>query len=363
MKKVVYLILFFIILFSFTNCTLKEDKKPIIQLIEPTSNLIDSSFNLKFKISDDIYLKNWEISIDNQIISALKFDRISENEIEVSSLEPYKIDNIPDGKILNIIISAEDNIGNKTSLKKELKVGRKPEIKLLPSENIYDTVEGTFNIQAYIKDIDVESYADIADYNLSISNNDNLIYYLSAPQSVKDGTYDIDATLISTDFNAYDYPIGDSLDLYISVTDRASNTTIYEKSIKIGGEAPIIKILEPNKYSTASTTLTVIAEITDDVEIKDIKLIVNNEDKTVESTLYMESLDSTKLNIDEFKNYSYIKKVYIKNDKIELPLNESIIEIKAEDRAGNTISRGFKIIISTENINSPTKSFKIIKVW
>ncbi|KLO22297.1 hypothetical protein X275_06420 [Marinitoga sp. 1197] len=360
MKKFLIAIIFLLLL---AGCTLKEDKKPVIQLLEPTSNFVDSSFNLKFRISDDIYLKNWEISIDNQVISALKFDRIGENEIEVSSLNPYEIDNIPDGKTLNIVITAEDNIGNKTSLKKELKVGRKPEIKLLPSESVYDTVEGTFNIVTYIKDIDVENYADIADYNLSISNNDKMIYYTPASQSIKDGKHDKDATITTDDFNAQDYIIGDTLDLYISVTDRASNTTTYEKSIKIGGEAPIIKILEPNKYSTASTTLTLIAEITDDVEIKDIKLMVNNEDKTVESNFYIDSIDSTKLTIDEFKSHSYIKKAYIKNDKIELPLNESIIEIKAEDRAGNTISRGFKITISTENINSPTKSFKIIKVW
>ncbi|WGS65810.1 Ig-like domain-containing protein [Marinitoga aeolica] len=360
MKKLVYLLIGLIILFSFIGCTLKEDKKPVIQLIEPTSNLIDSSFNLKFKISDDVYLKNWEISIDNQVISALKFDRISENEIEVSSLNPYEIDNIPDGETLNILITAEDNIGNKTSLKKELKIGRKPTIKLLPSESVYDTVEGTFSIQAYLKDIDVAGYEDLNDYSLSLSNNDNMIYYTTAPQSIKDGLHDKEATITTDVFNAYDYPIGDSLTLYISATDRASNTVTYEKTIKIGGDAPKITIVEPNKYSTASTTLTVIAEVTDDVEIKDIKLFVNNVDKTSESGLYIDSLNSTKLTIDEFKNHSYVKKAYIKNDKIELS-SDSIIEIQSEDRAGNIVSRGFKIVIS--NPNSPNKSFKIVKAW
>ncbi|NUV00505.1 hypothetical protein XO12_10540 [Marinitoga sp. 1154] len=358
MKKFLIAIIFLLFL---AGCTLKEDKKPVIQLLEPTSDFIDSSFNLKFRISDDIYLKNWEISIDNQVISALKFDRIGENEIEVSSLNPYEIDNIPDGKTLNIIITAEDNIGNKTSLKKTLKVGRLPEIKLIPSENVYDTVEGTFNIVAYIKDIDVENYADIADYSLSISNNDNLLYFKKSNQSIIDGLHDKDSTITTDDFNARDYIIGDTLDLYISVTDRASNTATYEKSIKIGGLPPEIMLIEPNKYSTASTNLTVIAKITDDVEIKDIKLFVDNEDKTVESDFYIDSIDSTKLTIDEFKNHSYIKKAYIKNDRIVLPSTGATIVIQAEDRTGNIVSRGFKIILSDSN--STTKSFKIVNAW
>ncbi|GAB6189948.1 hypothetical protein JCM30566_16900 [Marinitoga arctica] len=360
MKKTLYFLVFLLIIISFVSCTLKENKKPVIELIEPTQTLIDKDFNLKFKISDDVYLKKWEISINNKDISSLKFDRVAENEIEVSSLSPYEIGNTPDGETLSILILAEDNVGNTSSLKKTLKVGRKPIIKLLPDENIYDTVEGTFNIQAYIKDIDIEGYEDIADYTLNISHNNNLLYLYPTDMSIKNGTHDTDATLITSEFKSYDFNIGDYLDLYISVTDRASNTSVFEKTIKIGGLAPNISILEPNKYSSASTNLTLITEITDDVEIKDIKLYVNDIDKTAESDIYIDSLESAKLTIDAFKSYSYVKDVYLKNDRIELPTNGATIVIKAQDRAGNFVSRGF---IVTYDTNSPNKSLKIIKAW
>lgn len=360
MKKSIFFIVILIVIISFASCTIKENKKPVIELIEPTQTLIDKDFNLKFKISDDVYLKKWEISINNKDISSLKFDRVSENEIVVSSLNAYEIGNVPDGEILSLVISAEDNIGNVSSLKKDLKVGRKPIIKLLPDEKIYETVEGTFNIQSYIKDIDIEGYEDIADYTLNLSHNDNLIYLYPTNLSVKEGIHDVDATLTTSDFRTSDFNIGDSLDLYISVTDRASNTAVFEKTIKIGGFAPEISILEPNKYSSASTNLTLIAKITDDVEIRDIKLFVNGNDKTIESNFYIDSLESTKLTLEQFKSYSYIKDAYLKNDKIELPTDGATIVIKAQDRAGNFVSRGF---IITYDINTPNKSFKIIKAW
>jgi hypothetical protein len=361
MKKFIYLLLFSSLIFLFVSCALKEDKKPVINLIEPTSDLIDSAFNLKFEISDDVYLKNWDISIDNQVISALKFDRISENKIVVSSLNPYEIDNVPDGKTLNIIINAEDNIGNKTSLKKVLKVGRKPIIKLLPSESSYDTVEGTFSIQAYIKDLDIEGYEDLSNYSLSISHNDDIIDLYNAPQEVKLGEHNKDATITTSTYDAGEYPIGETLNLLIAATDRASNTTTYNKTIKIGGLAPKIEIIEPTILSSASTEIKVVAKVTDDVEIRDIKLFVNDIDKTDSSILYLDSLESTPLNISNFKKQSFVKVAYIKNGKIELDNSETKIVIQSEDRAGNIVSRGFRIKIL--NQNSPNRSIKIIKEW
>ncbi|KAF2955253.1 hypothetical protein [Marinitoga sp. 38H-ov] len=353
MKK--YFIFSLFLLFLLIGCTIKEDQKPIIQLIEPSSSLISEPFNLKFKISDDIYLKNWEISIDNQIISALKFDRIKENEIEVSSIKPYNIDNIPDGDALNIIISAEDNIGNKTTLKKEIKIGRLPKIKLLPEESIYDTVEGTFNIIANIKDIDVLNKEDLYSYTLSISKNDDFVYLFNSDDSVKTDVNNKEATITTDEFKASNYSINDILTLNITATDRASNTAYYEKKIKIGGYPPEINLIEPNKYSSNSTNLIIIAEISDDVEITDINLKVNNIDKTIDSNFYIDSLDSTSLSYNNFKEKSYLKKVYLKNDNITLE-DTNYIEIISKDRAGNTTTRGF--IVTYEN-----KSFKITKAW
>lgn len=355
MKK--YILYLLIITLFLAGCTIKEDKKPVIQLIEPSFDLISQPFNLKFKISDDIYLKNWEISIDNQIINALKFDRISENELEISSITPYNIDNIPDGEVLSIVISAEDNIGNKTTLKKDLKIGRLPIIKLLPNENIYDTVEGTFNIVANIKDVDVLDKEDLYSYSLSLSKDNELIYLLSSDNSIKNEGNNKEATITTKEFKAANYNIGDILTLNIIATDRASNTTTYEKNIKVGGNPPSINLIEPNKFSSNSTNLTIIAEISDDVEITDINLRVNNEDKTTESDFYIDSLDSIKLSYNEFKDKTYLKKVYLKNNTIQLE-DTNNIEITVKDRAGNSITRGFIISYSPSN-----KSFRITKAW
>ncbi|AEX85914.1 hypothetical protein Marpi_1520 [Marinitoga piezophila KA3] len=380
MKNLRGILLGIIILILFVaGCTLKQDQKPVIQLVEPNSDIIDSGFNFHLKISDDVYLKGLTIMINNSekievvrnpefsilndgldLMSSFKINVLNDKSIELISLKPYPIDEIPDGEILHILITAEDNIDNKTELEKDLKVVRKPIIKLLPSEEAYDTVEGTFDIMAYIKDIDAEGKEDLSEYSINLYHKGNLIDSTLSPVEMKYNEHDKDATVTTQTFEAYRYPVGDTLELKISATDRASNTVTLEKEIKVGGKAPEITIIKPNMLSSGATIVNIEAMVTDDVEIKSVRLLVNDVD--INGDIHIKSLDAPALTLDEFKKKEYVKKVFITKNNVELKDSETRIIIEAEDRAGNIVSKGFKIVI-VNNENSPTKRFKIVKEW